>query len=233
MLRLAADRGIRAVVFDLDGVLVDSAPSHQVAFEEVFRPFGLNHFDYPRYAGWRTADVVEDFLRGIAREPDPDLVREMARNKSRIAREKLAAANPVSPDCVPVLEELSHQYTLALASSGSRQSVELFLNTNRCAGLFRSVLSGDDVKHAKPAPEIYERTFEALQITPADGVVIEDAAAGIVAAKSAGVGSVIGFAGTSQVEQLTAAGADLVIRSLSELRALLCAAYESVGLHGN
>ena len=106
MLRLAADRGIRAVVFDLDGVLVDSAPCHQAAFEEVFRPFGLNHFDYPRYAGWRTADVVENFLRGIGREPDPDLVREMSRNKSLIAREKLAAANPVSPDCVPVLEEL-------------------------------------------------------------------------------------------------------------------------------
>jgi beta-phosphoglucomutase len=225
--RHAAFRRIRAVIFDLDGVLIDSAPYHRAAFEEVFRPLGIDDFDYPRYAGWRTADVVETVLRAAPRIPEPELVREMARNKSRIAREKLAAANPVAPDCVAVLEELSRHYALALASSGSRQSVELFLTANRCASLFGSVLSGDDVKHAKPAPEIYERAFKALHIAPPDGAVIEDAAAGILAAKDAGAGMVIGFAGTSPSEQLLAAGADLVIQTLSELPDLLCATYES------
>jgi HAD superfamily hydrolase (TIGR01509 family) len=233
MLRHAELRRIRAVVFDLDGVLQDSSPCHRAAFEEVFQPLGLRNFDYPRYAGWRTADVVENVLREAALEAAPDLVREMARNKSRIAREKLAASNPVAPDCVAVLEELSRHYTLALASSGSRQSVDLFLTANRCARLFRSVLSGDDVERAKPDPEIYRRTFEALPIAPADALVVEDAPAGVLAARSAGAGAVIGFAGTSPAEQLTAAGADLVIRTLSELPTLLCAAYESAGLHGN
>jgi beta-phosphoglucomutase len=208
-------------------VLIDSAPYHKSAFEDVFRPLGIGDFDYPRYAGWRTADVVENVLRAAARTPEPELVRELASNKSRIARERLAAANPVAPDCVAVLEELSRHYALALASSGSRQSVELFLTANRCGSLFGSVLSGDDVKHAKPSPEIYQRAFEALRIAPADGAIVEDAAAGILAAKSAGAGMVIGFAGTSPSEQLLSAGADLVIQTLSELPALLCATYES------
>jgi HAD superfamily hydrolase (TIGR01509 family) len=228
-----AFRRIRAIIFDLDGVLIDSAPYHRAAFEEVFRPLGLGDFDYPRYAGWRTADVVENVLRGAALTPEPELIREMAGNKSRIAREKLAAANPIAPDCVAILEQLSAQYALALASSGSRQSVELFLTANRCTSLFGSVLSGDDVEHAKPAPEIYERAFRALHIAPADGVIVEDAAAGIVAAKSAGAGIVIGFAGTSPAGQLLSAGADLVIETLSELPALFCATYESSIPHRN
>jgi beta-phosphoglucomutase len=225
--RLAAFSRIRAVIFDLDGVLIDSAPFHRAAFEEVFRPLGIDDFDYPRYAGWRTPDVVENVLRAAARTPEPELVLEMAAAKSRIARERLAAANPVAPDCVAVLEELSRHYALALASSGSRQSVELFLAANGCASLFGSVLSGDDVKNAKPAPEIYERSFQALHIAPANGAIVEDAAAGILAATSAGAGIVIGFAGTSPAGELLSAGADLVIQTLSELPDLLCATYES------
>ena len=226
-------RTIRAVIFDLDGVLIDSAACHRAAFEEIFRPLGIDAFDYARYAGWRTADVVESVLRAAANTVQPELIREMAANKSRIAREKPAAANPVAPDCVAVLEALSRHYALALASSGSRQSVELFLAANRCASLFGSVLSGDDVEHAKPAPEIYTRTFQALGVAPADGVIIEDAVAGILAAKGAGAGMVIGFADNSQAGQLLSAGADLVIQTLSELPGLLCATYESANADRN
>jgi HAD superfamily hydrolase (TIGR01509 family) len=215
-------RTIRAVIFDLDGVLIDSAACHREAFEEIFRPLGIGTFDYARYAGWRTSDVVESVLRAAAHTVEPELIRE-----SRIAREKLAAANPVAPDCVAVLEALSRHYALALASSGSRQSVELFLAANRCASLFGPVLSGDDVEHAKPAPEIYTRAFEALGVAPTDGVIVEDAVAGILAAKGAGAGIVIGFADNSQAGQLLSAGADLVIQTLSELPGLLCATYES------
>jgi HAD superfamily hydrolase (TIGR01509 family) len=233
MFRATIPREIRAVVFDLDGVLIDSAPYHRAAFEEVFRPLGLRDFDYSHYAGWRTADVVENVLRDAGREPSPDLVREIARKKSRIAREKLTAANPVAPDCPAVLEELARHYALALASSGSRQSVDLFLAAHPWARLFRSVLCGDDVEQAKPSPEIYARTFDVLRVAPAEGVVVEDASAGVLAARGAGAGAVIGLAGTSSAAQLAEAGAGLVIRSLSEIPALLCPAYERASPHGN
>jgi HAD superfamily hydrolase (TIGR01509 family) len=225
----AARRRPLAVVFDLDGVLIDSATCHSLAFEAVFRPLGIRDFDYRRYAGWKTANVVEDVLRKAGLEPAPQRIAELAAEKSRLAREKLLETNPVAPDTIPVLERLSREYRLGLASSGSRASIALFLASNACAYLFQSVLCGDDVKNAKPHPEIYQRTFGALGIDPADALVIEDAVAGIQSARAAGAGAVIGMEGTCPASQLTGAGASEVIRGVSDLPELLCDAYENAG----
>jgi beta-phosphoglucomutase len=214
-----------AVVFDLDGVLVDSAPSHNRAFEVVFRPFGIRDFNYRQYAGWKTANVIEDVLQRAGQSPAPELISELAAEKSRLAREELRAANPVARDCVSVLRQLSGDYALALASSGSRASIALFLSSNGCGHLFQSVLCGDDVDCAKPDPEIYLRTFAALGVAPRNAVVIEDAIAGIQSARSAGAGAVIGVEGTCPVAQLLAAGASGVIHGVSDLPGFLCEAY--------
>jgi beta-phosphoglucomutase len=225
----AARRRPLAVVFDLDGVLIDSATCHSLAFEAVFLPLGIRDFDYRRYAGWKTANVVEDVLRKAGLEPAPQRIAELAAEKSRLAREKLLETNPVAPDTIPVLERLSREYRLGLASSGSRASIALFLASNACAYLFQSVLCGDDVKNAKPHPEIYQRTFGALGIDPADALVIEDAVAGIQSARAAGAGAVIGMEGTCPASQLTGAGASEVIRAVGDLPELLCDAYENAG----
>jgi HAD superfamily hydrolase (TIGR01509 family) len=224
---IGAQRRPLALVFDLDGVLLDSAPCHNRAFEEVFKPFGILDFDYRKYAGRKTADVIEEVLRGAGLEPAPQLISKLAAEKSRLAREELREANPVTPDCIPVLTQLSREYALALASSGSRASIELFLTSNRCAHLFRSVLCGDDVSCAKPHPEIYQRTFATLDIDPGAGLVVEDAVAGIQAARAAGAGAVIGIEGTCSASQLSTAGASEVIRGISDLPRFLCDAYDN------
>ncbi len=217
----AAQHQASAVVFDLDGVLLDSTPFHSRAFEEVFRPFGVRGFDYRQYAGWKTANVIESVLRRAGREPAAQLISDLAAEKSRLARENLIAANPVAPDCIPVLERLSREYSLALSSSGSRASIDLFLSSNGCAHLFQSVLCGDDVSFAKPHPEIYRRTFAALNVTPGAAVVVEDAIAGIQAARAAGAGIVIGVEGTFSASQLSGAGADGVIPGVRDLPGFL------------
>ena len=204
------------MVFDLDGVLIDSMPCHRAAFDEVFQPFGVRDFDHARYAGWKTADVVALVLR-----QSPEILAEVSERKSRLAREKMASANPIYPDCLAVLRELMSTYALGLASSGARESVQQFLTTNRCEGLFKSVLSGEDVERAKPDPEIYDRSFARLNVSPAEGVVIEDAVAGIQAAQAARAGAVIGIAGTCSSGQLLDAGATVVIGSLSEILQIL------------
>jgi len=216
-----------AVVFDLDGVLLDSAPCHNRAFEEVFRPFGIRDFDYRQYAGWKTANVIESVLRNAGLEPAPQLVSELAAEKSRRAREELRATNPVAPGCIPLLEQLSREYRLALASSGSRESIALFLSGNRCAHLFQSVLCGDDVSCAKPHPEIYQRTFATLDVAPRAALVVEDAVAGIQAARAAGAGAVIGVEGTCSASELSGSGASGVIRGVNDLPRFLCDAYDN------
>jgi beta-phosphoglucomutase len=216
-----------AIVFDLDGVLLDSAPCHHAAFEEILQPLGIREFNYADYAGWRTAEVFETVLQKADIQFTAGWIAKLSAEKSRVAREKLAATNPIAPDCIAVLEELSLRCELALASSASRGSVDLFLTANGCAHLFRAVLCGADVQHAKPHPEIYERAFAALGVPPGDAVVVEDAVAGIAAARAAHAGTIIGVTGTCSASQLSAAGSTHVIHSLKELPDVLSPAYES------
>jgi HAD superfamily hydrolase (TIGR01509 family) len=211
---------IRAITFDLDGVLIHSTGCHRSAFEEVLRPFGIVDFDYSRYAGWRTPEVIAaEFSRcGVA--ADQAAIRAAAERKTMLARRKLAETNPVPADCRSVLEQLAKRYRLALASSGSHGSVHSFLTVNGFEGLFESVLSGDEVTHAKPDPEIYRRSFATLGIEPHACVVVEDAVAGIEAARRAGA-EAIGVMGTSEAAALQRAGAAHIVHSLSELPDLM------------
>ena len=142
-----------------------------------------------------------------------------ARRKSARARELLDAEKPLAPECVPVLQSLAGRYQLALASSGSRTGVQAFLDHTGLERIFRSVLSGDDVLKAKPHPEIFERSIHALGLEAARCVAIEDAAAGVQAARSAGA-RVIGM-GRERAGELASAGAERVVGSLRELATVL------------
>jgi beta-phosphoglucomutase-like phosphatase (HAD superfamily) len=148
------DTAIRGIVFDLDGVLIQSAPSHAAAFQKVFGRLGIHDFEYAPYAGWRTPEVIADVLEQRGRRASAEAVADMAREKTRIARELLEASRPVTKDCEATLAELAGGFPLALASSGSRSSVDAFLKLTGSRSLFRSVLSGEDVSKAKPDPEI-------------------------------------------------------------------------------
>src|SRR5258708_3611714 len=154
---------IRGIVFDLDGVLTDSSACHRAAFEQVFESFGIRDFEYSAYAGWRTPEVIAHVL---GKPANSVAVMEAAQAKSRLARALIAERQPLAPGCVRLLCVLAKRYKLGLASSGSRASVEAFLNLSGCRGVFQSVLSGDDVAQAKPHPEIYLRTLENLGIEP-------------------------------------------------------------------
>jgi HAD superfamily hydrolase (TIGR01509 family) len=212
-------RTIRGVVFDMDGVLISSSDCHRRAFEQVLGAFSITGFQYERYAGWRTPDVFRDVFREAGVAAGEETVAESARAKSALAREWIAAAAPVAADCDSVLTALARRYRLALASSGSRASVEAFLDLSGLRTVFHSVLTGDDVTRAKPDPEIFSRSFAALGLPPEACVVVEDAVAGIEAARAAGARA-IGY-GLGRTAELEAAGADAVAGSLAELPALL------------
>ena len=84
---------------------------------------------------------------------ESDAIAEMAREKSRLASELLDASRPLSKGCEATLAELASGFRLALASSGSRASVDAFLKLTGSLSLFTSALSGEDVAHAKPIPK--------------------------------------------------------------------------------
>jgi beta-phosphoglucomutase len=208
---------IQAVAFDLDGVLWDSTASHAAAFETVLRREGIENFDYSRYSGMRTPDVFADVYQRAGQSPSEARIQELSREKSRLAREMIQADAPLAKECRRVLEEIAAGFPVGLASSGSRESVELFLEISGTRGCFRSVLSGNDVANAKPAPEIYERSAAALDSPPEAMLVVEDACAGVTAAKLAG-SPVIGF--TRDLERgraLREAGALDIVEDLEQV----------------
>jgi beta-phosphoglucomutase len=211
---------VRGVVFDLDGVLIHSTGCHRAAFEAVLQPFEVLDFEYSGYAGWRTQEVIEAEFKRCGVSASTEQIRAAAARKTKLAREKMAELNPVVDGCVPVLAKLAESYHLALASSGSSGSVNWFLDANDCRKYFRSVLTGDDIIRSKPDPEIYSKSFAALELPPAACIVVEDAVAGIEAARSAG-SSAIGITGTCSAEMLFAAGAAQVVTSLSGIPDML------------
>jgi HAD superfamily hydrolase (TIGR01509 family) len=211
---------VEGIIFDLDGVLIDSSVCHRDAFEAVFAAHGISDFDYPTYAGRRTRDVIAEVFHRAGIAVDPEVIAQTAQEKSRLARQFLGEKEPLAEGCPEVLQQLAGRYPLALATSGSRLSLEMFLEIAGCRPLFRSILTGEDVAHAKPDPEIYQRSAKGLGIPSSRCLVVEDAVAGVEAARAAGA-AVIGLAGTCTAEKLQHAGADYIIHKLAELPKLV------------
>lgn len=206
----------RGIIFDLDGVLIHSSPSHRAAFEQVFLEYGIREFDYSRYAGWRTPEVIEHVFERNGREIDPAGIERLAAAKSSLAREMVERRRPLAPGCEDGLARLAAVYRLGLASSGSRPSVDAFLKLSGARSLFRAILTGNDVVNAKPAPEIYVRAAQQLGLPPGECLVVEDAVSGVQAARAAGA-CVAAMEGTCSAGDLLQAGADALLANLGEL----------------
>jgi HAD superfamily hydrolase (TIGR01509 family) len=209
-------RAIRGILFDLDGVLIHSTTGHSAAFEHIFRAFRIKGFRYSDYAGWRTRDVIADVFKRNRLPISTEQLAELAAEKTRTVREILDRDPPLHPAAGRVLAELAAEFPLALASSGSRSNVQAFLGWSGSASLFRSILSGDEVENAKPHPEAYARSAQQLALDPAECLVVEDAVAGVEAARALG-SPVVGIPGTCSEEALRLAGATDVIADLSAL----------------
>ncbi len=211
-------QNLRGIIFDLDGVLVDSTSCHRETFDQIFCRFGISQFHYPSYAGRRTTDVIQEVFASHGLNEPPEVIAQAARDKSRLASQLFEQRRPITPGCERVLAELASRFPLALASSGSRASVEAFLRVTGSASLFRSILTAEDVVDAKPAPEIYLRSAKRMGLNPAECLVVEDAISGVKAARAAGA-MTVGIPGTSSAAELQAAGAQSIASTLVEMAA--------------
>jgi len=179
---------IKAILFDLDGVLVDATEWHYEALNRALGLFGYNIARYEHlttYNGLPTRkkldmlSVEKGFPRGLH-----SLVNKI---KQKYTREEILRS------CTPVFEKefMVHQlkregYKLAVCSNSIRESVELMLRGSGIWDLFDCVLSNEDVQQAKPDPEIYLMACERLGVKPQETVIVEDAPHGIEAARRSG-----------------------------------------------
>jgi HAD superfamily hydrolase (TIGR01509 family) len=202
---------IRAVIFDMDGVIVDSEPYSVQALIDILRQYGVEPTadDLRRSYGRRVRDDFVDYFSryGVT----ADLHTAIAHKHARYYH--LAAGHlHAFPGVLPLLERIHGQgYRLALASSGDRVKVAFGMQALGLNGTFEAVVTGDDVSHSKPDPEIYLRAAQRLGVPPAACVAIEDAPAGVEAAKRAGMRCI---AVTNSVAREQLQRADLIVDSL-------------------
>ena len=211
-------RPYSAVIFDMDGVIVDSEPRHEQAFLDVFRDLGrgdTHGIHFPDYYGRSDQAVWVDF---VARHQPEQTLEELTRLKKDRFLQLIREARPIFPGIPELVAKLAASTRLAVASGSSHEVIEVVLGMRGLKALFPVVVSSQDVPRGKPAPDVFLRAAERLGVAPEGCVVIEDAAAGVAAARAAGM-RVIGITNSLPAEKL--ADAHAVVSGYAEIERLL------------
>jgi beta-phosphoglucomutase len=180
----------QAVLFDFDGVLIDSEPVHFDCWREVLSAFGID-FQWDTYRSECIGVSDRAMLEALSRRLDPPL--DVGRlwgeypRKQRLYRSRMLAAPPFVDGLAQLLESLS-AYRLAVVSSSGRPEVEPLLEVGRLRPFFQAVVCGEDVARHKPDPEPYLLAARLLDVERA--LVVEDSAAGLESARAAGFDAV-------------------------------------------
>jgi len=208
----------RAVIFDMDGVIVDSEPLHERAFREVFEEigYGQNHgIDFPAYYGQSDLIVWRDFI--ARHRPSQSLDELLARKEGKFAA-LLKREEPIYVGLPELLEKVAARYRLALASGSRHPTINAVLALRGLRRFFRVIVSSEDVAHGKPAPDIFLRTAELLDVAPKECCVIEDSASGVEAALAAGM-TVMAITNSLPAEKLSRA--TRVVKAYEEIEHML------------
>ena len=201
-----------AVIFDLDGVLLDSEPIYLAATNTVLAREGrcLSPEDNARFIGWRYADMLAEIIPRLGLAHPIDYYRAETR---RIILDTLSGPLEPPPGAVALLERIDAAgVPRAVGSSSARSWVEMILSALGLRERFPVVVGGDEVAEGKPAPDIFLRCAELLGVEPSRCVVIEDSLNGVLAARRAGMAA-IGLR-TTATATLTLDGCLAVIDSL-------------------
>jgi HAD superfamily hydrolase (TIGR01509 family) len=207
---------IRAVIFDLDGVLVDSEYHSCSATAELLSARGIpmTEAEVRRLFLGRPIAAVYEHARALGHE----LPESFAREKEDLYFAKAERELRAFDGAREIAERL--RAPKAIASSGSPRKVAFSLATTRLGELFDVVCTTAEVQRGKPAPDLFLHTAERLGVPATECAVIEDSEAGVAAARAAGAFA-IGITTTLSHEALTTAGANVVIDSIRELPDLM------------
>jgi len=206
-----------AIIWDMDGTMVNTAAQHFKAWQAVFmsRSVVFSRADFRKGFGLRNDDIIRNVL---GPETSPEDIASISREKTDIFRESVRReGNGPMPGAIDLLSALHERdIPMAVASSAPRQNTEAFLKMLGIESFFKAIVSGEEVARGKPDPQIFILAAAKLNAEPCCCAVIEDAVGGVAAARAAGMRSV-GVAANHPRDSLKLA--DLVVDSLAELTA--------------
>ena len=211
---------VKAVIFDMDGVLFHSSHCHEQAYNETLRSIGIDNYSYRHLAGMRTNEAIRKALQERGKDISENEIERLVKDKQTRAQRLLTESASIALGADAILRKLKRNFQLALASSASWGTVETYLKLSGHERFFSVCLDGSAVTEAKPSPEIYLLAAQKLKVPAESCVVIEDAQNGVAAAIAAHM-PVIAIVGTDSAKALQQAGASAVISSLQEIELLL------------
>lgn len=210
---------ISAIIFDVDGVLVDSealscGALNQILKEEMDIDIGI---DYSEVIGTSNKDAIKFYLNKFEKPITNEVVVDLIEKKQKRYTELVQEGLQTFDNCELFINKLvDWNYKIAVASSGSLDKIKFSLNKVGLLQYFGSLSSSQEVINGKPAPDLFLLAIKRQDVKPKNCLVIEDSLFGIKAGKASGA-YVAGFVGSFTKELLLKAGADLVVDSYSEL----------------
>ena len=205
------------VIFDMDGVLVLTENAHWLAWKEAASKHGVD-LEYEVFLscfGRLNPDCIRViFGKGVI---DSEHALRIADDKEQAFRDIVRPDVPLAPGLTTLLEDLTKKGArLAVGSSGPIANVDLVLDGGGIREYFTAAVDVTQVKNGKPAPDVFLRAAELIGVPPERCVVLEDAPAGIQAARSAGM-KAVGITTSHEAQQLEEAGAHQVFGALGEI----------------
>jgi beta-phosphoglucomutase len=212
------DSNSRAVIWDVDGTLVDTAELHFQAWEKVARQLGkpFTRADFAATFGRRNPEILDQLFGNELSEQD---VADLGFLKEELYRAAARMGVDLLPGVRPLLQGLhAAGFLQAVGSSAPRQNLDLILSMTQTDKFFDAVVSSEDTQRGKPDPQVFLVAAAKLGVPPSRSLVIEDAVAGVQAAKAAGMKCIaVRFVGHHSEEKLGVAGADRVVETLEKV----------------
>ena len=206
-----ASSRLEAVIWDMDGVIADTALYHLGAWQDVFRKreVAYTEEDFKRNFGRRNDTIIRDIMGGNLSGGE---VEAVASEKEENYRKRLAQNIKPLPGAIELIGALKeHGVKMAIASSAPMENIQLITRGLGISNYFQAIVSGRQVSEGKPSPQGFLLAAKELEVTPENCVVIEDAIDGVSGAKRAGMKC---LAVTNNHPKQSLMEADLVVDTL-------------------
>jgi beta-phosphoglucomutase family hydrolase len=204
----------KAVIWDMDGVIADTAPYHFKAWQGVFRKAGVNFTEehFRRNFGQRNDTIIK---KNLGDDLPAKEIAQIAQEKEQGFRQNARGKVKPHRGVIKLVKSLQeHGFAQAIGSSAPIENIELVIQELDIATYFQAIVFGQEVKEGKPSPMGFVLAAKKLNVPPQNCIVIEDSVAGVTAAKSAGMYC---LAVTNTNHRTSLNQADLVVDSLEEV----------------
>jgi beta-phosphoglucomutase family hydrolase len=205
---------LKAVIWDMDGVIVDTAQEHFVSWQQAFRKRGVvfSDTDFKRHFGQRNDTIIMGILgEGVTRAD----INAIAEDKEVFFRQNIVKDMRPFPGVIRLLKTLQENgIPSSIASSAPLENVCLILSHLKIDSYFQAIVYGNEVSEGKPSPQVFLMAAKKLGARPENCIVVEDAIAGVMAAKSAGM---LCLAVTNTHSAAHLSQADLIVDSLDKV----------------